>query len=201
MLAAENTSVTKVNGIRKLEFSNACLYHLYYVVFVDIGASVVIFSLQAAKFGLVKEIHSFELDTLSYTQLLFNIHLNGFTDIVHPHPEAVTSKNSQVVRVPDAQGKNLMGRLTPGMGTTQQLMGLALDENLPYRGKKIFLKIAVQGHESDVLKGAVSFLLNNTCFIEISLWPENSARVLQEFAALGYKVVHSIRKGYYYLAQ
>ena len=100
-----------------------------------------------------------------------------------------------------------MGRMVLGSGTIREVKAQALDEILSHQGKKIFLKINVQGHETEVLKGATRLLRKNDCFFQIWLWPENRERVLQHLAELGYKITHSNQgshysdQGYYYLAR
>ncbi len=185
-------------------------------VFIDIGASVGIYALQAAQRGLAKEIHAFEPDPRNYAQLMFNISLNRFIGRIQTHPEALSSASgtlqfemaagekaiaSQVAATATAEAAEAMGHLKPGTGTVCQVEARPLDEMLSYKGKKIFIKIAVQGHEMDVLKGATQLLQDNDCFFEVYIWPENRERVLQDFAARGYKVVHLIREYYYYLAR
>ncbi len=71
---------------------------------------------------------------------------------------------------------------------------------LSYQGKKVFIKMDVEGTMSlDALKGATQLMQDNDCFVEVYLWPENRDRVLQQFEAMGYKVVHQIREYYFYL--
>lgn len=186
-------------------------------VFLDIGASVGIYALQAVQRGLAGEIHAFEPDPRNYAQLLFNISLNGFIGLVQTHPEALSSSSglvqfemandgraiaSQVTATAGAKAvEGAMGHLTPGTGTVCQVMARPLDEMLSYHGKKVFIKIAVQGHELDVLKGAEKLLRDNNCFFEVYIWPENRDRVLQQFEAMGYKAVRVIRDSYFYLAR
>jgi FkbM family methyltransferase len=187
-------------------------------VFLDIGASIGVYALQAAQRRLAKEVHAFEPDPRNFAHLAFNVYLNG--DVVHPHPVALSSASgtvqfemgsadktthSQVVAA--AQDTPAMGRMILGSGTIREVKAQALDEILSHQNKKIFLKINVQGHETEVLKGATRLLRENDCFFQIWLWPENRERVLQHLAELGYKVTHSNQgshysdQGYYYLAR
>ena len=181
-------------------------------VFLDLGASIGIYSLQVAQRGLAKEIYAFDPDPRNFAHLSFNIYLNGFKNI-QAHAAAVSSTSgmlqfemaagektmmSQVAAAPaDTDAPMAMGHLKPGTGTTRDVRAQALDDMLSCQGKKIFFKVNIQGHELDALKGTVRLLQNNDCFLQIWIWPENYDRVTQYLAAMGYKVTHSIDSHYY----
>jgi FkbM family methyltransferase len=189
-------------------------------VFLDIGASIGVYALQAARHGLAKEVHAFDPDPRNFAHLAFNVYLNGLSDVVTAHCAAVSSASgtlqfemsedektthSQVVSA--AQATPAMGRMILGEGTIREVKAQALDDLLPHQNKKIFFKINVQGHETDVLKGAARLLRENDCFLQLWLWPENRDRVLQHLGEMGYKVVHANQgghysdQGYYYLSR
>lgn len=192
-------------------------------VFLDIGASVGVYALQAAHRGLAKEVHAFDPDPRNFAHLTFNIYLNNLMDVVRVHPSAVSdtsgpirfemasadkTTNSQVVKtVLDDATTPAMGRMISGSGTMRQMIAQALDDILPYKDKKIFFKINIQGHELNALKGAARLLQENTCFLQIWLWPENRDRVLLYLADAGYKLVdsnqdsHYSGQGYYYMTK
>jgi FkbM family methyltransferase len=181
-------------------------------VFIDLGASVGIYTLQVAKRGLAKEIHAFEPDPRNFAQLMGNMYLNGLTDVIKAHPEAVSSASgpirfemasaakttmTQVAAAPSPENTNKMGHLTPGTGIAREAMASALDDVMPCKGKKVFIKIDIQGHELDAFKGAAKLLADNDCFIQVAIWKENEATVLPYLAGLGYKVIHSIPNDFY----
>ncbi len=185
-------------------------------VFVDVGASVGIYALQAAHRNLAKEILAFEPDPRNFAQLVFNISLNGYTGRVKPFQEALSSTHgtlqfematesraiaSQVVATTGQEGAEAMGHLTPGTGTLCEVKARPLDEVLPCQDKKVFIKITVQGHELDVLKGATELLKNNDCLLEVYIWPENRERVLKHLEDAGYKVKRVISEYYHYLTK
>ncbi len=173
-------------------------------IFLDIGASTGVFALQAAQHGLAKEIHAFEPDPRNYAQMMFNIYLNRFTNLIQAHPEAVSSVSgpiqfemaaethallSEVVStVGETKAAGVTNRMMSNKGEICQVMARALDNVLSYQGKRIFLKIAVQGHELDVLEGATQLLRNNACLLQIYIWPKNHDRAVQYLSEMGYKL-------------
>ena len=174
-------------------------------VFVDAGASVGVFALQAARHGLAKEIHAFEPDPRNYAQMMFNIYLNRFTTLIQAHPEAVSNVSgpiqfemaadthallSEVVStVGETKAAGVTNRMMSNKGETCHVMARALDDVLSYKGKRIFLKIAVQGHELEALKGAERLLRDNTCFLQLWIWQENYSSATQQLSAMGYRLV------------
>ena len=174
-------------------------------VFFDIGASMGIFILQVAQHGLAKEIHAFEPDPRNYAQMMFNIYLNVFKNI-QAHQEAISNVSgpvqfelatethallSEIIPVGKVEAAGVTQRMMSTKGETCQLMARALDDVFSYQDKKIFLKIAIQGHELDALKGATRLLGNNKCFLQVYIWPENYNKVSEYLAEMGYKLSSS----------
>lgn len=169
-----------------------------YEVFLDIGANIGVYSLLAAQSGLVKEIHAFEPDPRNYAQLMGNIYLNKFTDRIEAHPVALSSASGTL---PFEMGTDAKTNLTKvgaaATGQTRSLQARALDEMLPYTGRNIAIKIDVEGHESDALKGASKLLANNNCLLQIEIWEGNREAVLGQLAAMGYKPFYTLGNDYY----
>jgi FkbM family methyltransferase len=174
-------------------------------LFIDAGASLGIYALQAAHRGLAGEIHAFDPDPRNYAQLMGNLYLNRFTDIIQAHQVALSDMSGTLQFEAAPEGKTNMtqvatpvsgvpgalGHLVRGTGKICGLTARTLDEMFPYQGKKIFIKMHIQGHELEALKGAACLLRNNACFLQVSIWPEDQERVIQHLAAAGYRVVRS----------
>ena len=73
-----------------------------------------------------------------------------------------------------------------------------LDEVFLERSKKCFVKIDVEGHEMEVIKGSKNFLKNNFCLIQVEILDENKFNDFDQIMnKLGYKLVKQIEDYYY----
>lgn len=169
-------------------------------VFLDIGANIGTYSLQAAQLGAAKEIHSFEPDPRNYAQLQGNLCLNRFTNTVKVHDCALSSTHGEVAFEFGPDNKPDLTRIAPAAdSTSKKVMAEKLDDILPARrGQKIFLKIDVEGHERDVLRGAEMLLWNNDCFLQVEAWEDNADVLKGEMELLGYTCVNRIQNDYYF---
>jgi len=169
-------------------------------VFVDIGANIGTYSLQAVKLGMAKEIHAFEPDPRNYAQLQGNLCLNKFVNAVQVHDCALSRVSGFVAFEFGPDNKPDLTRIAPvAAETSKKVMAEKLDNILPsQRGQKIFLKIDVEGHERDVIKGAEQLLRNNDCFLQVEAWEDNADVLKGELETLGYTCVNRIQNDYYF---
>ncbi|TAL38795.1 MAG: FkbM family methyltransferase [Alphaproteobacteria bacterium] len=169
-------------------------------VFLDVGANIGLYTIDAASHG-VPEIHAFEPDPRNYAQLHANLYLNKLAAEVRTYPIGLSDKSGSLEfdLAPDA--KTNLTKVAAGSTAsshTQKLPVKPLDEVVPCTGKKIFLKIDVEGHEHAVLKGAARLLANNDCFLQVEAWPENAPALTAYLETFGYKLVHRIQDDYYF---
>ncbi|MBI3441225.1 MAG: FkbM family methyltransferase [Proteobacteria bacterium] len=168
-------------------------------VFLDIGANIGTYSLQAAQLGVAREIHAFEPDPRNHAQLQANLYLNQVTERIQVHKLALSDKSGMLQFELGIEGKpDLTKVASAGGGPTKAIMAKALDEVVSYQGKKIFLKIDTEGHEFEVLKGAEQLLKNNACFLQVEAWPVNAVIVAKELTDLGYACTHTIHNDHYF---
>ena len=73
-----------------------------------------------------------------------------------------------------------------------------LDEVFLEKSKICFVKIDVEGHELDIIKGSKKFLKNNFCLIQVEISHEDSLREFDiVMNKLGYSLVKKIDDYYY----
>jgi FkbM family methyltransferase len=169
-------------------------------VFLDIGACTGLYSLRVAQLGTVREIHAFEPDPRNFSQMQIERNLNNFMDTITLH-ELALSDTAGTLQFEMAD-KNTLTKVSTGKSAPQTLKTIPcrpLDEMLPYKNRKIALKIDVEGHELAVLRGATETLKNNDCFLQVEAWTDNAAAVMQALTALGYKNIHRIVNDYYFV--
>jgi FkbM family methyltransferase len=167
-------------------------------IFLDVGANIGLYTLHAVQLG-VPEVHAFEPDPRNYAQLMGNLYLNKFTDVVRAHQFGLSDQSAIVEfdMSPDTKTGNTKIATAPSP-ISRKLTVKPLDEVLSCAGKAIVLKIDVEGHELSVLKGAAQLLANNDCFLQVEVQPEDAATVSKNLEALGYKQIHRIQNDYYF---
>jgi len=71
-----------------------------------------------------------------------------------------------------------------------------LDALLALEGRKIALKIDVEGHEAAVVAGATSLLTNNDCFLQVECFDDEAEERLR---AMGYVRIFQVDKDRYFV--
>lgn len=168
-------------------------------VFLDIGANIGLYALYAARLGGKAEIHAFEPDPRNFAQLMGNIYLNRFTGRVRAHDIALSDKSGMIGFDLAPELRTSLTKVAEAASpAAAQIMAKPLDEVLSYRGKRIFLKIDVEGHETAVLKGAARLLGDNDCFLQVESWPEKAEELSRLMGTAGYAQVRRIQNDYYF---
>lgn len=175
-----------------------------YDMFLDIGANFGLYSINVARSGLVKEIHSFEPDVRNFYQLSSNIYLNKFFDLIKPYKIALSDKEGEVEFEMNSDfrtgnSKVVEGGLLNENNKVVKVPTSSLDILFPFKDKYVAIKIDVEGHEKNVLAGAHNFLKGNKCFIQIEAWDENYNQVKLIIESLGYKEINKIEKDCYFV--
>jgi len=128
---------------------------------IDVGASFgYITLLLAMKVGFGGQVHAFEPDELSFECLRTNVLINYFDEIVDYYKNCVSSQDGKKVYFYTSQGfwgnscivKDPKGLDVKEIGTVTLDGVFSNDHNID------FVKIDVEGHELDVLKGMKKLL-------------------------------------------
>lgn len=165
-------------------------------VFIDVGANFGLYTLQVVKSGFAQEVHAFEPDPRNIGQLTGNLYLNNMTGAVNVHRVAVSDKPGR-----------LSFRLAAGTSTGQNRVAAdgdvvveatTLDQAFGCKGKSIFIKMDIEGHEAAALRGALRLLRENACFLQIESYESQRAEVETLLRELGYESVHVIGDDRYF---
>jgi len=139
---------------------------------LDIGANIGIYSLYAAKKGML--VYAIEPNSLNFSMLNLNIMDNGLNDLVIAFPYSLHSKTKTSMlnmndliwggalasfdRKVDYKGSDAEFNFTQGSS------GISIDEFVANTGfRPSHIKIDVDGNESLVLEGGNKYIKSNEC--------------------------------------
>ena len=164
--------------------------------FLDIGAHGGLYSIILKNKFPKLNVWAFEPDRQNRYQLYGNLFLNNFEREIEVYNFGLSSNNKEVafgiVKDGNRGGKTIMesGEL--------KINVKPLDEVFLEKSKICFVKIDVEGHELEVIKGSIKFLKNNFCLIQVEISHEDSLREFDiVMNKLGYSLVKKIDDYYY----
>ncbi len=174
--------------------------------FVDVGAHSGLYSLLISKKGIF--VDAFEPVNENYKNLLENKELNKI-DNIKLHNKALSDKKEKVIMW--VSNKNKTGGYSIYDSKDEELAKYNIDklykiesytvigdDILPFRNKKIAIKIDVERHEKNVLKGLKEVLLNNEVTIQVELFESKKKEIFDYLKSLNFKNFHRIEKDYYF---
>jgi FkbM family methyltransferase len=166
-------------------------------MFIDIGANIGTYTVFAALNTDCKDILAFEPNPHCYDRLRTQLMLNDIAGKTVTRMAAVSNKNGEVSFEIDPRGNHLFSKVSDAKSNVT-VPSVRLDDEAPISGRKIALKIDVEGHETNVLEGMKALLRNNDCFLQIESWPQNAERFIDAMKAEGYACLHRIDEDYYF---
>lgn len=166
--------IYKIAETKELDFLS--LFDFSKLVCLDVGANIGYWTVHlGAKFN-AKEIHSFEPDPTTFSILQKNIILNKQEDYTFAHPFAIcdSEKIMKLYLLPGYSGDNrpyfIEGR--PCIA----VQGISIDQYVErFQVSEVdFIKIDIQGGESDALDGAVKTISRHKPVMMLEFSPEVS---------------------------
>lgn len=168
--------------------------------FIDVGANFGLFAVFMAQKAWCSRVHAFEPDPRNFAQLLANLFLNDLCDRVVAHPVALSAEDGRSrFRLARARHSWDFGKFNSGMSeiATPEAPGNGeetvlvetrrLDGILAPAGEAIAIKIDVEGHELEVLRGMRGMLERNRCVVLMETFRERREAALSMLGELGYK--------------
>lgn len=184
-----------------------------YTHFVDVGANIGVYTVTLGSCPFVERIFAFEPDAQNRAQLTANLLLNGLDRKVELYGLALSSREGEAVLHRSDEPKAFdAGKRNPGThslrfnaarhtATTAVVRTERLDHLLHLRNEKIIVKIDVEGHELEVLRGMTELLKRNRCFLSVELFGENLEAATALLANLGYALRHRFGEANYIFAK
>lgn len=165
---------------------------------IDIGANFGLYAVLVAARKMAGEVHAFEPDPRNRAQLQANLFLNNLTGVVAVHGAAVSAASGTL---------RLSLHQVTSTGTTRisaddegaiTVPAVSLDDVFPWSGKRLVIKMDIEGHELEALKGMERLLRENDCWLQVESFGENQPQVQAWMDRLGYQVLSRIDDDFYY---
>lgn len=166
-------------------------------LFLDVGSNIGFYSILVAKRKLAPRIVAFEPDIRNRLQFDANILLNHIVGEVDVRPQAVSDRGGSVSFYAAPASSTGQSRVaTEGGNITVDCV--TLDEAVPETGKRIAIKIDIEGHEPAAIQGMKTLVANNAVLLQVECFPANIAQVTAALADMGMRPIHQIGDDHYF---
>lgn len=171
--------------------------------FLDVGANIGIYSFAVLRTTNVQQIHAVEPDPKNRNQLAATIFLNEADNDIEVHSQALSDKSGvSVLYAQRGEGGSLstVQSSLESLGTDSieiLVSTLAFDDLYDWKGKKIAIKMDIEGHEAAALKGMEKLLRNNAVFLQVECFDRNLDTVRDLIMSYGYKELPQLDSRYH----
>jgi FkbM family methyltransferase len=165
-------------------------------LFLDIGAHAGLYSLVLKSRWPELEVHAFEPDRINLCQLYGNLFLNRLQTHIAVHEYGISSSSGTAAFEDSETASSRATRRISGTGTSV-IQVKRLDDVITDSGRRVAIKIDVEGHEASVIEGARQFLTGNRCFLQIESAAEDLPALGTQLGELGYRYITSYSDHYF----
>jgi FkbM family methyltransferase len=179
---------------RQIEYFSQLSRDLECDAFLDVGANLGLYSIYFSRYFAI-EVIAFEPDTRVRNQLSANLFLNGMDDLVRVEPVALSSKSGTLnFERFDDQNR---GRSRVSAQGSALVTSARLDDLIDWSGRRVAVKVDIEGHEQHLLKGAGEFLQRNKVLIQMEMI-EGREDTVALLRGLGFENIHRIGHDFYF---
>lgn len=160
-------------------------------LFLDIGSHAALYSVILKKRFPALEVHAFEPDRTNLCQLYANLFVNRLTQDIRVHEYGLSDKAGSIAFDTSEETSSRGTRRISSTGNSQ-IEIRRLDDVMHDTGRTVAVKIDVEGHESQVVDGARTFLAANCCFLQVEASADKLAGLTEQLNLLGYRHVATL---------
>ena len=166
--------------------------------FLDIGANIGFYSVIIAHNRLVANVIAFEPDQRNIVGFNANVSLNDLTGCIQLQQCAVSANSGALNFQPGPDNSTGQSMIAADDAPGISVPALSIDDFSDLSGRKIAMKIDVEGHELDVLRGMRRTLRENECLLQIEIYRENIPLVTALLSEIGYKLSQLIEHDHFF---
>jgi FkbM family methyltransferase len=173
-------------------------------VFIDVGANIGLYSLFFSSLSAIQKIHAFEPSPKTFEELCRNIELNKQSQKITAHNKAVSDSSKLLTFgiISNLSGANSVVDTSIHVPEKFQqkisIAGVPLDSYLEERGQRLCIKIDIEGHEKDALRGMRDFLCRNEVVMQIENYGRDGAELASILNELGFTKLFNVGPDFYY---
>lgn len=173
-------------------------------VFLDIGANIGAYSVLMASLPTIQEAHAFEPTPETYSELRLNVAQNSYASKITPHQIALSDQAGTAAFGVISALSGANGIIDTSIHQDKQLQQRVevktspLDGFLSFTQRVIAIKVDVEGHELQVLRGATQTLINNSCIVQIEDYQTGPQGLANLFLDCGYRRLFNVGPDQYF---
>ena len=171
-------------------------------VFLDIGANCGFYSLIAAHKKLASEVIAFEPDPGNRARLVRNIEANGLGEEIWVLDYALGDKPGETTLTEGSRhnrGESYLAQDTmPAGEKTHRVRVVRFDDEFKIKGKRVFVKMDVEGYEFLVIDGMERTLKENFGFLQIEIFADDPEKLKLRVTGLGYRYLGTVEFDHFF---
>lgn len=170
---------------------------------VDVGANIGVYSVFCSDSPSLKEIHAFDPAPASFELLSQNAALQRRDRVeIQAHQIAASSTVSVVPFqiVAPTSGANAIASGKEAGKEYIEVEARPIDDIVKTRHNRMAVKIDVEGHEAEAIRGMKSLLSDNDCFVQVEALRDTRIKEVRELLeSYGYDYIFSLRDDHLFL--
>jgi FkbM family methyltransferase len=167
--------------------------------FFDVGANSGFYSIMIATKRLARSLIAFEPDPENFARLTANLALNRLDGSVRALPYAVGATAAEVTLNQAGAGNRGESWIVhpdqppeeAAVVATHCVKQIRFDDEFDIAGKRIIMKMDVEGSEFHALAGMERTLRNNEVYVQVELYSDRFEELKSLFARMGYRFLHT----------
>lgn len=171
-------------------------------VFLDIGANAGFYSAMVAAKGLAKEVIAFEPDPGNFARLMANLEANNLQDDVWALQTALGNEAGEVTLTEANEANRGESYITqadmPAGAVTHRVRQVKFDDEFQIKGKRILVKMDIEGYEFHALAGMERTLRDNLCYLQVELYSDRLGELKALFERLNYRFLDTFEIDHYF---